>query len=332
MAKIRSLLVLVFCLAQLNAISKPNVRIEHQTSLVKVYAIVRSYYTLDQINDILDNPKVDGITYYIGWSKLNPSLNTYNFSLLNSVLDAVAKKGKKVNFAVLPGRWSPKWLLGNQQSVMSWKQSDNYVEDGRQTPATAPIPWNANYIDKYFTFLSALYNDIKPYSSVLNSIAITGGSNTNGIEADLIGTDDELKRIGFTNDRYTANWQKIISEYVTVFKGFTFTFAIHNLYGSKHTGAISETLTTWVNQQYPGKIKFAAYAFTDDSWFNKGNQYADLVLSQSPSNIVLQSIKIYSKPGRQSGSFKAMMNKANQIKPAWLEIWAEDVKAGLLNF
>jgi hypothetical protein len=294
-----------------------------------IFVIVRSNTSDIALKNIFNSPLVKGVTFYIGWSKLNPKEGEYNFSALEKVLKLAKKSNKKINFGVLTGRWSPEWLKNKGVNYVRWIHSDNYVENGVSEQVVAPVPWDSLFNAFFNKFLNNLKLIIDKNEIHFNAIDITGGSNTNGIEVNFISSDDELKRIGFSKNKYIVNWEK---SYLRLFPNITLTLAIHDTYGSNRTNYISKELIKYCKLKVHSKIKIAAYAFTDEKWFNKGNSYADLVLDLAPKQIVLQSIRVYSNKENSKKGFVNMIKKADVIQPAWLEIWAEDYNAGLLNF
>lgn len=297
---------------------------------VKTYVVVRGQYDEKKFDKLLKDNCVDGITYYLGWSRVNPNKNVYQFDDIKKAIVICKLNNKKLNLAILPGRWVPNWLKQTNVKFMNWDHSDNYVEDGKIESSKAPIPWDKTYQIEFFKLLEKLSSLVNANSNTINSIAITGGSNTNGIEANLIASESELKRIRFNNNTYERNWIEIINKFVKIFPKNKLTFSVHNMYGERRSDIICQNIISFINKRYSSRIEIAALAFTEENWFRKGNEYADLVLNQSNNNIVLQAIKIYSKDNNNAG-FNNMVSKAQRIQPQWLEIWAEDVLNGFLN-
>ncbi|KFF02444.1 beta-galactosidase [Flavobacterium reichenbachii] len=291
---------------------------------IPIYAIIRGNISDANLNQIFKNSAIKGVTYYVGWSKLNPQKNNYDFSSLTKILTLAEKYNKKVNLGVLTGRWSPKWLENNKVKYLYWNHFDDYVEKGNIEESKAPIPWDKNFCQYFETFLVKLKEIVDVNQKTFNAIEITGGSNTNGIETNFICSDDELKRVEFNFLKYTNNWKKIIDNFSKLFPNIILTLAIHDSFGSQRSQESANELINYCNLKYTQRIKIAAYAFTEEEWFNRGNQYADLVLKLPSKDIVLQSIKIYSIKSTNV-NFEKMLFKASEIKPAWLEIWGEDV-------
>ncbi|WP_316633674.1 beta-galactosidase [uncultured Flavobacterium sp.] len=90
---------LFFLLTSSNGQSKKTLQCK-----IPVFAIVRSNISDVSLTEIFKNPKVDGVTYYVGWSKLNPQQNIYDFSSLNKILAFSKRYKKKINLGVLTGR------------------------------------------------------------------------------------------------------------------------------------------------------------------------------------------------------------------------------------
>ncbi|MBL0739319.1 beta-galactosidase [Flavobacterium sp. GN10] len=307
---------------------KKDINSEFKTPL---YAIVRSNISDSDLIKVLEHPHIEGITYYVGWSKLNPDEHIYDFSSLKKILNLAKKHNKKVNFGVLTGRWSPNWLKDKKIKYLYWEHFDDYVEAGNVSLAEAPVPWDKRFNHFFEVFLLKLKIIVDQNEDVLNAIEITGGSNTNGIETNFICSDKEFKRVGFRYSKYIKNWEQIIDTFVKLFPNTVLTLAIHDVYGVRRTDLVSKELIAYCDLKYSERIKIAAFAFSEEQWFSKGNQYADLVLQLHPNDIMLQSIRIYSNVNTTNDSFNQMLLKADKIGPMWLEIWSEDIIAGFLN-
>lgn len=308
-----------------------KIKDNHNEFKTPIYAIVRSNTSDANLIKVLENPQVAGITYYVGWSKLNPEENIYDFASLERILTITKQYNKKINLGVLTGRWSPDWLENKHVKYLYWEHSDNYVEKGKLCQAKSPLPWDKTFNDFFKFFLLQLKVIVDQNQNIFNAIEITGGSNTNGIETNLICSNKELSRVSFSYFKYTENWKKIIDEFIELFPHTVLILAIHDTYGSERTDLVSKELIRYCTLKYRKRIKIAAFAFTEEQWFNKGNQYADLVLQLHTQSIMLQAIRIYSNISNTNQDFYNMLLKADKIRPAWLEIWSEDVIAGFLN-
>lgn len=295
-----------------------------------IYPVVRSDVGL--AGRMMSNRCTAGVTFYTGWSKVEPIEHKFDFEGIQGVLKTAQAHGKKVNLAVLPGRWSPVWAFDGRGPAMKWMHKDAYVESGRAAASKSPLPWNAEFRKSFDEMIVALADAVAPYRSSINSVAITGGSNTNGIEMNFIGSDRDLRAADFDAKVYAQNWKQLVDLYAKNFVGVNLTLAVHTMYGSQRTSKISEDVLEYAKSKLKNNLQVAALAFTDDSWFSIGNEYADLVLSNREKfgAPVLQAIKIYSKDQSKS-RYLSMIQRATEIRPAWLEVWAEDVRPGYFD-
>lgn len=265
-----------------------------------------------------------GITYYIGWSKIEPAKGEYNFSELLKVLKEAKKHNKKVNIAFLTGRWSPEWIYDIGVAATQWDHTDVYTASDLNTPSKAPIPWDEVYKSNFYRMLDQASMEISPYKKTINSISITGGSNTNGIEMNFIGPTREMNRIGFTYERYINNWESITNKFSTTFTDYQLSLALHTHFGPDRTAKVSDQITKNARTILGDRLIISALAFTEDDWFNPGNLYADLFFNQPAESLKsLQTMKTYAKPNEKEG-FHSMLNKASLINPTWLEVWGAD--------
>ncbi|WLI10521.1 MULTISPECIES: beta-galactosidase [Pseudomonas] len=274
----------------------------------------------------LDNKCLAGITYYVGWRKLEPVKGEFNFEGIEELLRSARRHNKKVNLALLTGRWSPDWVLSQSRQV-KWLHNDTYTANDINVRSEAPVPWDSAYHANLRQLLTEVAARVLPFKDVINSISVTGGSNTNGIEMNFIASDYELKKVGFTKEEYVNSWVSLARDYHEIFPGIPLSIAVHTHYGSMRTNEISEEVIKRSKVFLKDDLILSALAFTDEKWFKKGNLYADLVLSEPASQRKsLQSIKKYSSLN-QVERFNLMLIKAEKLAPSWVEVWADDADA-----
>jgi hypothetical protein len=243
---------------------------------------------------------------------------------LLKILEAAKNHNKKVNIAFLTGRWSPKWIYDIGATATQWDHTDNYTANDSNTPSKAPVPWDEVYKSNFYRMLDQASMEISPYKDTINSVSITGGSNTNGIEMNFIGPTREMKRIGFTYEKYIANWKSLTNKFSTTFIDYQLSLAVHTHFGPNRTKKASIQIINNARSTLGDRLIISALAFTEDNWFKPGNLYADLFFKQPAESFrSLQTMKTYAKPDEEKG-FHSMLNKANSIKPTWLEVWGVD--------
>jgi hypothetical protein len=295
-----------------------------QDSSIKHIAILRDYEVGTLLNSALNLTCIQGVTVYFGWRALEPQKGVLQLDTLLAAINAAHEAGKDINIAVLTGRWVPDYVLQDPSiPQLTWTQHDSYTENGELSQATAPVPWGATY-DTYFSdFIGRLSNALDGLP--INSVSITGGSNVNGLETDLIAGDSEIKRIGFTRGNYEHGWKSFIDAFATSFPSTRLTLALNDTFGSHRRTDIPQDLISYASARYGDRIYAQTDAFTGAAWFNPDNQYAGLVLDGMTSGAVFQAIEIYSYSDDLSG-YEAMLAKARSYHPTWLEIWNADVK------
>ena len=169
-------------------------------------AQIETYFNTTVYPGLLGNPDVSGITLYVDWSMLNPTgPNTYDWTLVQDLLEQAATAKKTVQLVVQPGINSPTWLLGDPggknngilkscnylfdpiyklppagtecgKVTFSGFTEGGYSKDNGIVTVTAqdlPMPWNSTYKNAWQTFLTALAAQVEGNPSLV-SIAVAG--------------------------------------------------------------------------------------------------------------------------------------------------------------
>lgn len=295
---------------------------------IPVFAVVRSN-ELQKIDPILKSSCVAGVTLYWSWRMLEPKKDEYALSDLDSILARLARSNVPVNLAVLPGRWSPAWLKAEGVPYMSWEHRDSYVEDGVARDSLAPVPWNETYLSRFELMMGHVFGVASRYKNV-KSIAVTGPSNTNGLEAALIGADSELRRVGFDQDEFVSAWIRMAKKFASFGGGMKLTVALHERFGDKRIPEVGRRLDRELKAVLGDRYIPMLLGFEGKPWFVDRNGYAGLILEKGTARGAVQAIRKYSGSEGKSG-LDAALKRAGEIKPAWFEVWADDVLDGLLS-
>ena len=291
--------------------------------IIKHVSILHSDEVQTSLSSTLKEDCIQGVTIYFGWRDLEPNKGDLQITMLLAAIDSASQAGKMINVGILPGRWVPDYVMQDPSvPKMHWMQQDTYTEDGQISQAEAPIPWNPIYRSYFIDFIDRL--SIALRGLPINSIAIAGGSNVNGLETDLIADDSELQRIGFTKDVYEQGWEEFIDAFAQSFPSTVLTLALHDTFGSEQRTDIAQDLMDYGRAKYGDRIYAQTDAFTGASWFNQRNQYAGLVLNEIKPGGTFQALEIYSQLGDLDG-YEQMLAKADRYQPAWLEIWNDDI-------
>jgi len=160
------------------------------------------------------NPAVDGIMIRTYWSKVQPAPDQFDWSFIDSQVQAASASGKKVILAVLPGAFTPQWAL---QGVQSAQFVVDYGFIQGQT-VTLPAPWDATYLKRWFAFVQALGKryDANPAVVDVPATGPTSISEEMSLPNDP-GALAQWKQLGYTLPKYEDAWQQTLAAYLAAF-------------------------------------------------------------------------------------------------------------------
>jgi hypothetical protein len=163
---------------------------------------------------IYSNPAVDGIAIRATWDYIETGNGVYNWSYLDSEVNAAINAGKKMSLSVVPGINTPSWVFA------AGAQSFSYSNGSSGATQKIPVPWDSVYLAKWEGFIQALG---KRYSSKpgLMSVKITGiNADTGEIYLPISATDTRhWQAAGYTPDKVMGAWQAIVDTWVQAFPG-----------------------------------------------------------------------------------------------------------------
>ncbi|WP_157534678.1 hypothetical protein [Hydrocarboniphaga effusa] len=286
-----------------------------------MYVIVRNN-ELNLLPKALSLSCVEGVTIYWSWRSIEKVKDQPDFNgLIDAVKEAQAA-GKKVNIAILPGLWSPNWLSAQGVKYMNWSHTDNYVDNVNGKPSSAPVPWDATYLANFTALIRKFLPALAPFKNI-NSVAVTGPSNTNGLEAAVISADEQLRAHNYSDKSFISAWLEMAKTFSQDLPDTTLTVALHEQIGSAKRPAVSRELSRELRELLGERYVPMLLGFEGKGWFNERNGYAGLIINRGQAQGALQAIKIYSKSNDVSG-FRSMVQRSNSLRPRWLEIWAAD--------
>jgi hypothetical protein len=202
---------------------------------------------------IIDNPAVSGLYLYFHWATLEPREGQFDFSLLDAAFQAAESKHKTIQFALVPGFWTPSWLLDELPSCDGWlaspagKPSPESPQCGKATFGLnegaalkgqmheLPLPWNAVYKKAWQTFLGEFARRYGQREAFV-SIAITGPTSQSEETVlpykgpgetekwarllEAFYTDPSYHR---SNKAFIEEWEAAIDDYGKIFSNVTLT-------------------------------------------------------------------------------------------------------------
>lgn len=290
-----------------------------------IYAVIRSH-EMAYLDDLKNIECIHGLTIYYSWRELERIEGKYEMEKIENDLKTIKYIGYKVNIGILPGRWSPEWTYSKYKKTFIWNHKDSNVENGIIETSRSPIPWSIEYLNDFLKVQKKLYEILNNHENI-NSVSLTGPSNSNGLEVAIIGSNAELNSAEYSDAEMISAWKYIIDKNFEYDKKNKKTIALHIQYGENKTNKISKTI-----DDYAKKINKSDYipmllGYNGESWFNKNNLYAGLLFNDDIVDGALQAEKIFSKFSDYK-SFEKMYFHSKKIKPKWLEVWAKDIILG----
>ena len=154
-----------------------------------IYAVVldndqRSYAAT------IDNPAISGLFLYFHWATLEPKQGQFDFTRVEEAFKIADSKHKTIQFALIPGFWTPQWLLDELPSCDAWLASGGKtgtappkcgkatfgLNEGRALKGQVhdlPMPWNPVYKRDWHAFLVEFARRFGPREAFV-SIAVAG--------------------------------------------------------------------------------------------------------------------------------------------------------------
>jgi hypothetical protein len=118
----------------------------------------------------IDNPAISGLFLYFDWATLEPKEGQFDFSLVEEAFKIADSKHKTIQLGLLPGFWTPSWLLEELPSCDGWLASGGKTGQAPPNCGKAtfglpegvarkgemhelPLPWNPVYKKHWHAFL-----------------------------------------------------------------------------------------------------------------------------------------------------------------------------------
>jgi len=286
----------------------------------KIYLVIRSE-DIAKIDQYLKDPRISGVTFYIGWQKLQKEKFGYDFSSIDLVLAKVTKYNKTLNIGVLPGRWSPEWLTNTTR--IQWHSKENYI-DKINRDVSSPVPWDINYLGNFAILVNALG---RKYNSVPNVgyVAITGPSISNGLETNLVLSLTDFQKIRYSKQKYIDAWKMSIDTFSKSFTNPKLAIALSNQIGPGRSSDEANQISQYAWQKLDGRFVPMLLALSDEDWFNQKDYYVKLALQWTKkTKIGFQMMRIYGNMPQASDRLRKAIEKGFLLGADFIEIWGKD--------
>jgi hypothetical protein len=200
------------------------------------------------------NPAVDGIVIRTFWSDVEPSQGQYNWSFIDSQVQAASAAGKKVILIVLAGAFCPQWALqGVQTATFSAKYG--FIQG---QPLVLPMPWDSTYLNRWFQFVAVLGQRYDPNPAVV-MVPATGPNSVSAEMSLPDGTDAvaQWQQLGYTPQKFESAWQQTITAYAQAFPTSQVGVTLYPGLPIPNASASDQTrtdITSFAVNTYGGKI------------------------------------------------------------------------------
>ena len=138
-----------------------------------------------RLSQAIGQPGIDGVAIVVGWSTIEPSMDKYDFSLLDQWVAKVAALGKRIALVIPAGSQAPSWLFlpapnGPGATQLSFTISPHNGATGVCDTAILAAPWDPGFLSRWDKLLAAVSAHLKStgtYSAV-TLVRITGINRT----------------------------------------------------------------------------------------------------------------------------------------------------------
>jgi hypothetical protein len=160
---------------------------------------------------VLESSPCAGISWVFPWRTLEPTDGTYDWTTVD---DALAASGSKPVFLrVIAGDVTPAWVpradgidASNPKGGSTWE----------------PIPWNADFLATWKTFVDALG---ARYNANTHVVQIEGGGDGPQGEANLAGSYAQWQAVGYSEQAYVGAISTEIADFQGAFPSHKISFA-----------------------------------------------------------------------------------------------------------
>lgn len=289
-----------------------------------VFAIMRSSQLAANSERVAALDGIDGLTVYIGLSRLMPRKGEYDWSLTDRAVEACRRYDKKINLAIVPGRWVPEWIYGEGVQKFTWELHSNHVEPGRST-ASAPIPWDPVYLQIMRDAVKAMGKRYRNTKEIV-AVQVTGPALANGLEANLAISPEQAAKIGYTPEKLIGAWKTMFEACDAAFPDRQLSWSIHDIYPGKRDPVPGRAIRDWAFSRYGKRLSLMVCYLTPEEWFVRGNQAVDIWAERGNEiHLGAQLIDLYSAKKAPATSISAAMRKGALLGAHYFEVFAEDV-------
>ncbi len=168
---------------------------------------------------------VDGVLVRVAWEDIETSPGVYDWSLIDSQIQAAQTYGIKVSLAVVNGLVAPDWLPG-----LGVEMFDYIFHDSAES---IPVPWDTTFQTRWGQFIDDLGARYESEDTI--SLVYITNSSSNGFEMQLPRSPaDQINwtNIGYSDALYADSWKFAIDAFADAFPNHALAHEVHPVLGS----------------------------------------------------------------------------------------------------
>jgi hypothetical protein len=160
---------------------------------------------------------VKGILVRVPWRLLEPTDNTFDWTLIDGQIAAANSFNKKISLGIENGPGVPKWLfdMGVPRIISTFPRTD-----------TIATPWDSIYLAQWAQFVAAL--GAKYQNDTTIQLVYISNSTANGFEMQLpFQSTPTLVQAGYTDEKMTRSWKQCMDAFNGAFPNHYLTNDFH---------------------------------------------------------------------------------------------------------
>lgn len=181
------------------------------TSTSVVFALMDVGDSSSTLDIFAARSNVDGLAFRTAWRILEPQDGVYDWQVLDTALDVVRARGKRMTLHVgVSALGLPNWLTGLGVTTYTYTTPMG-------TTVTEPLPWDTIFLTRYTQFVAALAAHIQARGDSDLLYAVSDGAPI--AEMSIVGCRDGALSGGtlYSREDYLDAWKTTIDAHAAAF-------------------------------------------------------------------------------------------------------------------
>lgn len=258
---------------------------------------------------------VKGILVRVPWELLEPSDNSYNWSLIDGQITAAKSFNKKISLGIGSGGSVPQWVFtaGAQYLITTTPVNDSIA-----------VPWDNIFLSKWTEFIAALGTRYQNDTTI--TLVYITNSTANGFEMQMpFSSTPSLSAAGYTNTKMTQSWKTVIDAFDVAFPNHYLSNDFHPVNGSDD---VADSVYDYAINKMSNRYGANAWWWTQKNTTLYPAQYD--IVKHSVANNVFTGVQFANNGTNDSAKFgPGGMPVALQLAISdgicYWEIWNQDI-------